>query len=213
MGKAPVGSNGPGTKTEFPFNGGWGFYAKAQRGQPQPNRGWKMADGKSRGDVRGMMVMGINLTTLFPIPLTTIPLTLDSPRKMANRESCRKCATLTHCSAESPRRKKLFASSQCKPRELRIFGKIFPPLFSLCAPVQVLWLRLAALGPCAFALDSSCGLRIGPNRGGGGLNGGGIRHPVSNPSILYSLSMIYNSIAARMPLCASFDDFEENQPK
>jgi hypothetical protein len=29
---------------------------------------------------------------------------------------------------------------------LRIFGKIFPPLFSLFAPVQILWLRLAALG-------------------------------------------------------------------
>jgi magnesium-transporting ATPase (P-type) len=44
---------------------------------------------------------------------------------------------------------------------LRISGKIFPPLFSLFAPVQILWLRLAALGLCAFALDSSSGSRMG----------------------------------------------------
>jgi hypothetical protein len=35
---------------------------------------------------------------------------------------------------------------QCYIGKLRISGKIFPPLFSLFAPVQILWLRLAALG-------------------------------------------------------------------
>ena len=40
-----------------------------------------MADGKCRRDVRGMIVRGINLKTLFPIPLTIIPLTLDFSRK------------------------------------------------------------------------------------------------------------------------------------
>jgi hypothetical protein len=34
---------------------------------------------------------------------------------------------------------------QCNIGKLRISGKIFPPLFSLFAPVQILWLRLAAL--------------------------------------------------------------------
>jgi hypothetical protein len=41
-----------------------------------------------------------------------------------------------------------FASLQCCSRELRIFGKVFHslfPLFPLFAPVQVLWLQLAAL--------------------------------------------------------------------
>ena len=33
----------------------------------------------------------------------------------------------------------------CYIGKLRIFGKVFPPLFSLFAPVQILWLRLAAL--------------------------------------------------------------------
>ena len=35
---------------------------------------------------------------------------------------------------------------QCNIENLRIFGKMFPPLFSLFAHVQILWLRLAALG-------------------------------------------------------------------
>ena len=48
-----------------------------------------MADGKCRRNVRGMIVRGISLTTLFPIPLTIIPLTSDLSRKVANRESCR----------------------------------------------------------------------------------------------------------------------------
>ena len=43
----------------------------------------------------------------------------------------------------------LFAPLQCYIGKLRIFRKVFPPLFSLCAPVQVLWLRLAAL-QCYF---------------------------------------------------------------
>jgi hypothetical protein len=43
-------------------------------------------------------------------------------------------------------------SLQCYFRELRIFGKIFPPLFPLFPPVQILWLRLAALRLCGFAL-------------------------------------------------------------
>jgi hypothetical protein len=34
---------------------------------------------------------------------------------------------------------------------LRIFGKVFPPLLSLRAPVQILWLRLATLRLGAFA--------------------------------------------------------------
>ena len=37
----------------------------------------------------------------------------------------------------------IFASLQCYIGKLRVFGKIFPPLFSLCAPVQILCLRLA----------------------------------------------------------------------
>jgi hypothetical protein len=36
--------------------------------------------GKGRRDVRGMIVRGIIQKTLFPIPLTNIPLTLDFSR-------------------------------------------------------------------------------------------------------------------------------------
>jgi len=39
----------------------------------------------------------------------------------------------------------LVAPLQCYLRKLCIFGKIFHPLFSLFSPVQILWLRLAAL--------------------------------------------------------------------
>jgi hypothetical protein len=65
--------------------------------------------------------------------------------------------------AKAPSRQvaKAFHSLQCNIGKLRIFGKVFPPLFSLCAPVQILWLRLAALRRCVFALYSSCELRIG----------------------------------------------------
>ena len=35
---------------------------------------------------------------------------------------------------------------QCYFRELCIFDKVFPSLFSQFAPVQILWLRLAAPG-------------------------------------------------------------------
>jgi hypothetical protein len=44
------------------------------------DEGWRMEGGKGRRDVRGMMVRGIILKTLFPIPLTIIPLTLDFSR-------------------------------------------------------------------------------------------------------------------------------------
>ena len=40
------------------------------------------------------------------------------------------------------------------------------------------------------------GGRIGPDRGGGSFNGGGMPHPASNPYILYPLSMLYDSIVA-----------------
>jgi hypothetical protein len=58
-----------------------------------------MADGKGRRNVRGMMVRGINLKTLFSIPLTNIPLTLDLSRSTAGRESCQICVMLTDCIA------------------------------------------------------------------------------------------------------------------
>jgi hypothetical protein len=44
-------------------------------------------------------------------------------------------------------------------------------------------------------------------------DGGGIPHPASNPSILYLLSMLYDSIAASMPFSARLAIFEEKQPK
>ena len=43
------------------------------------------------------------------------------------------------------------AALQCYFRELCIFDKVFPSLFSQFAPVQILWLRLAAPGLCLFA--------------------------------------------------------------
>ena len=45
----------------------------------------------------------------------------------------------------SPSRQVGKNSLQCYIGKLRIFGKVFPPLLSLRAPVQILWLRLAAL--------------------------------------------------------------------
>ena len=74
---------------------------------------------------------------------------------LADRAHKKGISTQSRQDAKTPRRKRLFAPLQCYFRELRIFGKIFPPLFSLCAPFQVLWLRLAALGPCAFALRTA----------------------------------------------------------
>jgi hypothetical protein len=68
-------------------------------------------------------------------------------------------STQSRHDAKSPRRKRLFAPLQCYIGKLRISGKIFPPLFSLFAPVQILWLRLAALGPCAFAFKNPCVFR------------------------------------------------------
>jgi hypothetical protein len=41
------------------------------------------------------MIVRIILKTLFPIPLTTIPLTLDFGGKMTDRESSRTCAKVT----------------------------------------------------------------------------------------------------------------------
>ena len=58
-------------------------------------------------------------------------------------------------------RSTFLAALQCYIGKLRIFGKIFPPLFSLFAPVQFLWLRLAALGRFAalrWILQKDCGL-------------------------------------------------------
>jgi hypothetical protein len=110
--------------------------------------------------------------------------------------------------AKTPRRKKLFASLQCYSQELRIFGKVFLALrFLRLLLLDSFCCGFAALCPCAFALDSSSGLRIGPHRAGGGFNGGGIRHPGSNHSILYPLSIFYDPFAARVPLSASFDHF------
>ena len=43
------------------------------------------------------------------------------------------------------------AALQCYFRELCIFDKVFPSLFSQFAPVQILWLRLAAPGLCLVA--------------------------------------------------------------
>jgi len=43
---------------------------------------------------------------------------------------------------------------QCYLRKLCIFGKVLSPLFSLFPPVQVLWLRLAALRLGDFALKN-----------------------------------------------------------
>jgi hypothetical protein len=45
---------------------------------------------------------------------------------------------------------------------LRISGKIFPPLFSLCAPFQILWLRLAALRPPSSNFWLPAALRAWP---------------------------------------------------
>jgi hypothetical protein len=53
--------------------------------------------------------------------------------------------------AKTPRRKKRFAILRCYIGKLGIFGKIFPPLLSLFAPVQILWLRLDELRLCVFA--------------------------------------------------------------
>ena len=54
--------------------------------------------------------------------------------------------------AKAQRVLSVLASLQCYIGKLRTFGKVFPPLFSLRAPVQLLWLRLAALGLGDFAL-------------------------------------------------------------
>jgi len=53
----------------------------ANMSQPQPKRGWMMAEGEGRRKGRGMVVRVINLKTLSPIPLTIIPLTLRVSRK------------------------------------------------------------------------------------------------------------------------------------
>jgi hypothetical protein len=45
----------------------------------------------------------------------------------------------------------------------------------------------------------NCGWPTGPDRGGGGFNGGGIRLRVSNHSILYLLGVLYDFSAADMP--------------
>jgi hypothetical protein len=42
---------------------------------------------------------------------------------------------------------------------------------------------------------------------------GGILRPAPNPYILYSLSMLYDSIATNRPFSASFGHFEDKIPK
>ena len=44
--------------------------------------------------------------------------------------------------------RQVLATLQCYFRELCIFDKVFPSLFSQFAPVQILWLRLAPPGLC-----------------------------------------------------------------
>jgi hypothetical protein len=62
-------------------------------GQPQPRRRRRMADEKGLRNVKGMTVRGIILKSLFPIPLTTIPLTLAfSGKKIAHQEYSRTAA-------------------------------------------------------------------------------------------------------------------------
>ena len=53
--------------------------------------------------------------------------------------------------AKTPRRQDGKSFLQCYFRELCIFDKVFPSLFSQFAPVQILWLRLAAPGLCTLA--------------------------------------------------------------
>jgi hypothetical protein len=62
--------------------------------------------------------------------------------------------------AKTQRRKELFVPLQCYLRKLCILRKVFHALFSLFAPVHVVWLRLAALRLCAFAFISR--VSIGP---------------------------------------------------
>ena len=53
----------------------------------------------------------------------------------------------------------------------------------------------------------------GPDRGGGGFNGGRIPRPASNPYILYSLSILYDFIAASLPFPPFLTIFDRNRPK
>jgi hypothetical protein len=57
--------------------------------------------------------------------------------------------------AKTQRRIELSAPSQCYLRKLCILRKVFHALFSLFAPVHVVWLRLAALRLCAFAFKTA----------------------------------------------------------
>jgi hypothetical protein len=50
----------------------------------------------------------------------------------------------------------LWGALQCYLRKLCIFGKIFHPLFSLFSPVQILWLRLAALRQVRISTEVRC---------------------------------------------------------
>jgi len=85
----------------------------------------------------------------FAVQLVKVaPFREDSATPMAR--------VLTTQRRKGPKAQRVFsvlATLQCYIGKLRIFGKIFPPLLSLCAPVQVLWLRLAALRLGDFALN------------------------------------------------------------
>jgi hypothetical protein len=61
--------------------------------------------------------------------------------------------------AKTQRRKRRFATLQCYLRKLCILRKVFHALFSLFAPVHVVWLRLAALRLGAFALNPQSAIR------------------------------------------------------
>jgi hypothetical protein len=71
-------------------------------------------------------------------------------------------------------------------------------------------LRVAALGLCAGLFMRIADWAEG---GGGGYNGGGIAPAAPNHSILYPLSMLYDSIAASMPDSSSLAVFQENEAK
>jgi hypothetical protein len=93
---------------------------------------------------------------------------LAKPKKFDHGFSARTAAIL-HIQASMPRTKAgtqrrgngakapvatlFLASLQCYSRELRVFGKILPPLFSLFAPVQFLGLR-PHWGACVFAIPA-----------------------------------------------------------
>jgi len=67
--------------------------------------------------------------------------------------------------------------------------------------------RMGRWGQDQDGMRKEFGGRIGPDRGGGSLNGGGTPRPAFNPYILYSLSMLYDFIVASVLYSASFAHF------